>query len=182
MVKIKYKRIPFNLELAKKISNREIKGNIVTRRGLKARIICFDRKEIEDIFDPPKNIIALIENKDGNEGVFEVRDTGMILLNEETDYDLIIEVPTYRRDYFNFIPQKWHAYVVRDFNCDIWVIRVCNGKDSYGDPTFFNTSSTFHYWNHILPLNNVTKRLIGTTKSYEQLMEELDAELNKNKQ
>ena len=45
---------------------------------------------------------------------------------------------------------------------------VC-GKDSHGEPNFFTTSSCDQ--NYILPLNNVTKRLIGLTKSYEQLIE-----------
>lgn len=39
-----FKRIPFDLELAKKITNKEVKGEIVTRDGRQARIICFDRK------------------------------------------------------------------------------------------------------------------------------------------
>ena len=45
MIQTKYKRIPFNIELAKKITNKEVKGSIVTRNGLKVRIICFDRKK-----------------------------------------------------------------------------------------------------------------------------------------
>lgn len=180
MVKIKYKRIPFNLELAKKIANKEIKGNIVTRSGLKARIICFDRKERDDIFDTPKHIVALIEKKSGDEEILAFKNDGMFYFVEESDIDLQIEVPIYS----NFEPQKWQSCIVRDSNYDIWIVCICCGKDSNGEPTFFHTSSTSHYchWNYFLPLSNVTKRLIGTTKSYEQLMEELDIELTKNKQ
>lgn len=179
-MRTKYKRIPFNLKLAKKITNKEIKGNIVTRSGLKARIICFNRKEREDIFGHSKNIIALIENKGGDEAVLTFRNDGMYFLAEESDFDLHIEVPIYS----NFEPQKWQSCIVRDSNYEIWIVCIYCGKDLNGDPTFFNTSSTSHYchWNYFLPLSNFTKRLIGTTKSYEQLIEELDTESTKNKQ
>lgn len=79
-MKTKYKRIPFNLKLAKKITNKEIKGHIITRDRCRARIICFDRKETDDIFDPTKNIIALVENKEGSEGVYAFRTDGTFLL------------------------------------------------------------------------------------------------------
>lgn len=184
MIQTKYKRIPFNIELAKKITNKEVKGSIVTRNGLKVRIICFNRKERKDIFDPLKNIVALIQYKvgdeNGDEGVLTFRNNGMYLLNEESDFDLHIEVPIYS----NFEPQKWQSCIVRDSNYEIWIVCIYCGKDLNGDPTFFNTSSTSHYchWNYFLPLSNFTKRLIGTTKSYEQLIEELDTESTKNKQ
>lgn len=78
-MKTNYKRIPFDLNKAKFIMNGEMKGRIVTRDGRQARIICFDRKGTDDIFDPPKNIIALVENKDGSEGVFAFRNTLTLL-------------------------------------------------------------------------------------------------------
>lgn len=174
MTRTNYKRFPFSLKLAKKIMNEASNGRIVTRDGRRARIICFDRKKVEDIFDPPKNIIALVETKDGGEGVFEVRDNGMILA-EETDYDLQIEVPVYS-DYSNFVPQKWQPCLVRDFSSDKWKVTVCSGKDAYGVPIFYSVhNSDGHcHWGHSLPLSKVTARLIGTTKSYEQLIQELD--------
>ena len=42
MIQTIYKKIPFDLELAKKITNKEVKGRSVTQGGLKARIIFFD--------------------------------------------------------------------------------------------------------------------------------------------
>lgn len=174
-MKTKYKRIPFNLKLAKKITNKEIEGNIITRSGWKARIICFDRKETDDIFDPPKNIIALVENKEGNEGVFEVRRTGQILLSEETDYDLLIEIPKYS-EYSNFEPQKWQSCIVRDFSSDKWKVAVCSGKDAYGRPFFYSERNDAGCccWYHYLPLSKITAKLIGTNKSYEDLCKELE--------
>lgn len=174
MTRTTFKKISFNLELAKKITNKEINGRIVTRDGRQARIICFDRKENEDIFDPPKNIVALVENKDGSEGVFAFRNTGMILLNEETDYDLLIEVPTYNRDYSNFIPQKWQPCLVRDANYESWIVLVCAGKNADGDVVFYGNGFQKYTWKHVLPLSKVTERLVGTTKSYKELIKELD--------
>lgn len=174
MTRTTFKRVPFNLELAKKITNVEVKGHIVTRDGRQARIICFDRKENEDIFDPPKNIIALVENKDGSEGVFAFRNTGMILLTEETDHDLQIEVPTYYRDYSNFIPQKWQPCLVRDSEEDEWWVQVCAGKDIDGEILFYVYDGDIETWKYCLPLSKVTEQLLGTSKSYEQLIKELD--------
>lgn len=42
MAQTSFKRFPFNIELAKKITNKEVKGRSVTQGGLKARIIFFD--------------------------------------------------------------------------------------------------------------------------------------------
>ena len=41
----KYVKVPFDVELAKKITNGEVEGKIVTRDGTNARIICFDRED-----------------------------------------------------------------------------------------------------------------------------------------
>lgn len=180
MTRTTFKRVPFNLELAKKITNVEVKGHIITRDGRQARIICFDRKENEDIFDPPKNIVALVTNKDGSEGVFSVRDDGMILLNEETDYDLLIEVPTYYRDYSNFIPQKWQPCLVRDVDDDPWNVMVCVGEKTDGDALFYGPGRQKYTWGQVLPLSKVTERLIGTRESYEELIQELDNEQGKD--
>ena len=170
-----YKRIPFNVELAKKIVNGKVKGRIVTMEGRKIRIVCWDKKPIDErAMDLP--IVALLQNDCEGEMLNTYTEEGLASSpNYKNRYNLIIEIPTYYRDYSNFMPQKWQACIVRNFNYEVWVICVCSGKDSDGGPTFFNTPS-YHYWNYILPLNNVTERLVGTTKSYEQLIQELDAE------
>lgn len=177
MTQTKIKKIPFDIELAKKITNKEIKGNIVARNGYKARIICFDRKEIDDMFDPPKNMIVLIESKYGSEGVYAFRTDGTFLLAEESTIDLHIEVPKYS-DYSNFVPQRWQTCLVRDYSLDIWRVAVCSGKDAYGRPLFYSERNTHGCcgWYHYLPLSKVTERLIGISKSYEELIKELDAE------
>lgn len=42
MTQIRFKIVPFDIELAKKITNKEAKGRIVTENGITARIVCFD--------------------------------------------------------------------------------------------------------------------------------------------
>lgn len=169
MTRTTFKRVPFDIELAKKITNKKVKGKIVTEDNLTARIVCFDMK-----FGVDKILAVLVDC--GGEFEIGVRcnlDGTCRDDRKEDKFNLHIEVPNYYRDYSNFMPQKWQACIVRDFNYEVWVIRVCSGKDSDGGPTFFNTPS-YHYWNYILPLNNVTERLVGTTESYAQLIQELD--------
>lgn len=85
----KYVRVPFEVELAKKITNGEIGGKIVTRNGESARIVCFDRK---DEFRP---IIALV-----NSGDIEVHYAfslnGKFVNDDVLDtHDLMLEIPEY---------------------------------------------------------------------------------------
>lgn len=171
MTRTTFKRVPFNLELAKKITNVEVKGHIVTRDGRQARIICFDRKENEDIFDPPKNIVALVENKDGSEGVLAFRNDGMILLNEETDYDLQIEVPTYYRDYSNFKPCKWQPVLVRNLITDMWLARVATGERTEKGFGINSVAGEYKFFTECLPISKLTINLLGTSMSYDELLE-----------
>lgn len=92
----------------------------------------------------------------------------MIFLNKETDYDLIIEVPT-----SNFEPQKYQPCLVRDGENLIWYPLIYAYTDCQGKMLFYDGSNIRPFAN-VLPLSKVTERLIGTTKSYEQLIQELD--------
>lgn len=76
-------KIPFEVELAKKISNGEVEGRIVTRDGRNARIVCWDRKGVNPI-------VALVEQQNGEE-VSSYPMNG----SWETDRDLMLEVPEY---------------------------------------------------------------------------------------
>ena len=55
-------RVPFEVELAKRIQNGECEGRIVTREGFGARVVCWDMKN--DGFP------ALIDNAKNGEGFF----------------------------------------------------------------------------------------------------------------
>ena len=47
----KYITIPFDLERAKRITNKSEDGKIVTRDGRNVRIVCFDVKNEDSILD-----------------------------------------------------------------------------------------------------------------------------------
>lgn len=81
-------RVPFEVELAKKIQNKECEGRIVTRNGRNVRIICFDA-HCDD------NIVALIEDEKGVEYPKSYVSDGMTFLTGECDCDLMLEVPDY---------------------------------------------------------------------------------------
>lgn len=170
MTQTTFKKVPFDIELAKKITNKEVKGRIVTRDGLPARIVCFDFKYIGRI----NSLIVLVDYGD-QELALAYNDKGKEKDNRDKYY-LHLEVPTYYRDYSNFVPCKWQQCVVRYRANDIWVVRVCSGIKDNDIPVFYNAlyNATYDY---ALPLSKITERLIGTSKSYEDLIKELDAEL-----
>lgn len=82
----KYITIPFDVERAKRIQDKEELGKIVTRDGRSVRIVCWDMKNDE------YPIIALIDNVDKGEGF------GFFNIEGKTTYysevlDLLISVP-----------------------------------------------------------------------------------------
>lgn len=168
MTRTRYKRVPFDLKLAKKIINKEVKGRIVTEDNLPARIVCFDLK-----YGGNKILAALVDCGDYEIGVRCYLDGTCRDTRKEDNFNLHIEVPTYYRDYSNFVPQKWQPCLVRDNDEEDWDISVCKGRNSAGEAIFFSFGCTYQ---HCLPLSKVTERLINTRKSYEELIQELDAE------
>ena len=177
MTQTKFKRVPFDIELAKKITNKEVKGRIVTEDGLTARIVCFDLK-----YGGRKILAALVDCGDYEIGVRCDLDGTCRESRKEDKFNLHLEVPTYHKDYSNFKPCKWQICVVRDDEKSAWGVLVCAGRNSVGDVVFYGGNGKTYTWVHYLPLSKVTERLIDTTKSYEELIQELDAESTKNKQ
>lgn len=174
MTQTRFKKIPFDLELAKKITNKDVKGRIVTLEGRKVRIVCWDKKPIDRF-----PIVVIAQNDCEGEMLYTCTEEGLASYpNYKNRYNLIIEIPTYHKDYSNFKPYKWQSCVVRDYSSDTWRIEVCCGIDSNGVPIFYsrNNSDGYEDYKHFLPLSNITKRLIGTSNSYEDLIKELDAE------
>lgn len=167
----KFKKVPFDIELAKKITNKKVKGRVVTRCGRQVRIICFDKDGEHN--DYP--IIALIQIAPRDERIFTFSKKGVYNIGHTSNNDIMIEIPTYT-DYSNFVPQKWQSCLVRNSSSDQWLVRVCKGKDFDGQPIFHSEyySDGIGYWKHFIPLSNDTVCLIGTTKSYEELIEELN--------
>lgn len=170
MTQTRFKKVPFDLELAKKITNKEIKGRIISQAGHQARIICFDKDGGQS--DYP--IVALIQIEPTDERMYTFSKEGAYSIGNEYCRDLMIEVPTYYRDYSNFVPQKWQPCLVRDCDDEPWNVLACAGKNTDGDVLFYGPGRQKYTWGDVLPLSKVTERLVGTTKSYEQLIKELD--------
>lgn len=84
----KYVRVPFEVELAKNITDKSVEGRIVTRNGRNARIICWDAK-------CEGNIVALVEDKAGAEYLKSYASDGLIFLKGVSDGDLMLEIPEY---------------------------------------------------------------------------------------
>lgn len=87
----KYVRVPFDVEMAKKITNGEVEGRVVTRDGKKARIVCWDK------IDEYSPIIALFEY-DKKEVIETFMIDGRWSCDDEgevSNLDLFLEVPEY---------------------------------------------------------------------------------------
>lgn len=169
MTQTRFKKIPFDLELAKKITNKEAKGRIVTDDGLTARIVCFDLK-----YAGSKILAALVDCGDYEIGLRCDLDGTCCESRKEDKFNLHLEVPTYYRDYSNFVPQKWQPCLVRENEDEIWLLQVSKGKRCGDVVLFYSPDGSPNVWRHYLPLSKVTERLVGTTKSYKELIKELD--------
>lgn len=80
-------RVPFDLEMAKRIQKNECEGKVVTRGGLRVRIVCFDMKSDD-------RVVALVQDE-FKESVYTYTPDGLLVLNGENKYDLMLEVPEY---------------------------------------------------------------------------------------
>lgn len=80
-------RVPFDVEIAKKITNCEEKGRVVTRDGRSARVVCFDMKSDDCI-------VAIIQDE-FEEHVYPYPKNGLIISDRASDSDLMLEIPEY---------------------------------------------------------------------------------------
>lgn len=80
-------KVPFEVEMAKRIQNGEVEGKVVTRDGQSVRIVCFDAKQ-----DDP--VVALI-SYDNAERVKSYAKDGIIFEGDTCPNDLMLEVPEY---------------------------------------------------------------------------------------
>lgn len=85
-------KMPFDIELAKKITEKSVKGRIVTRDGRNARIACWNYKSLSGEYP----LLVLIEN-----GIFEAQELYTLngkeksFIEEACDSDLMLEIPEY---------------------------------------------------------------------------------------
>ena len=80
--------VPFEVELAKKITNNECEGEIITRDGRSVRILCFDRKS-----EAP--IVSLVLVDGNEEGFHPYTLDGRWKHEKEDKFDLMLEIPEY---------------------------------------------------------------------------------------
>lgn len=84
----KFVKVAFELELAKRIQNKECDGRIVTRDGKKARIVCWDAEGRDDY------ILALLFSEN-REYPVNFMPNGRMVKDERTQSDLMLEIPEY---------------------------------------------------------------------------------------
>lgn len=80
-------KIPFDIELAKLITNKKAEGKIVTREGNDVRILCFDRNDTY-------SVVAIVDEFN-NEIIRTFTIKGEYVSDQEDKYDLLIELPDY---------------------------------------------------------------------------------------
>lgn len=85
----KYVRVPFDVELAKKIQNGKLDGKILTRNGKGARVVCWDKKS-----DSIYNIVALLDEV-VMERILTYTINGSEIAKAESNNDLMLEIPEY---------------------------------------------------------------------------------------
>lgn len=85
--KRKKRRIKFDVKYRGQIESGEFK--VVTRSGLPARVICWDREWRNSSYEMP--IVALIEAEDGREWPYTFSMDGKFKGSKESDYDLFLE-------------------------------------------------------------------------------------------
>lgn len=86
----KYIKVPFDVEMAKRIQNKECEGRIATKKDYHIRVVCWDRKG-------PAPIIGLIDIGYGSESIEHYYSNGVSLHkhDEENGWNLMLEVPEY---------------------------------------------------------------------------------------
>lgn len=84
----KYIKVPFDLNLAKLITEKIAEGNIITRAGQEARILCFNRHTIG------APILALVD-EEGYEEMHTYSLNGRYSVEYTDDLDLMLEIPEY---------------------------------------------------------------------------------------
>lgn len=153
-------RVPFDVELAKKITKGKIDGKVVTRDGGSARIICWDSEG-----DQP--IIALIKFHD-KEYPHSFYQNGSLHDGDCLNGDLMLEIP----EYMTFKEGDIVSYEGGTF-----ILKNIDGKDRveyyaslYGIYTAFDSACSMkNLVNHLrFSIEEEKRELIGSMKMSKQ--------------
>lgn len=171
-----YKRVPFDIELAKKIQSGEVEGRFVCYYAGEykpARIICWDRK-------PSYPIVVLVKIGPVYESAFffslkgdtESYTTLFIELPEETHEDFDTEeVPTGDGSivFLKHVPKHefkpFDKVLVRDYDDDMWNAALFSHPADVEGRKFYYTTSGF-CWAHCIHYEG-NEHLVGTTNNPE---------------
>jgi hypothetical protein len=174
MTQTQFKRIPFDLNLAKKIMNGDIiGGRIVTQEGFEASILYVDMNRYGNTY-----LTVIVDDGEKEFGMFCLSDGKRADGFDDSDkgrFDLYIELPIYHKDYSNFEPCKWQPCVVRESEDYSWLVQICAEKNAIGTTLFYTAKGEKCTRAFYLPLNRITVRLIGTIMSFDELLQEMDS-------
>lgn len=105
-------RVPFDVELAKQITNGEVDGKIVTRDGISARIVCWDAvREDKLVVLIPEGCI---------EKTYNYTPDGRVFLNDDSPLDLMLEIPEY---------MTFKDGDILSYDGGIFILKRFDGKD-----------------------------------------------------
>lgn len=145
-----YKRVPFDIELAKKIQSGEVEGKIKTRNGEDARIVAWDRKN-----EHHTPITALVDYGE-KESTIYYSENGEYDFGNNTHNDLVLEVPDNKPLF-----KPFDKVLARDYDRDTWCVEIYSHPARNGD----------HYciggmWHQVIPFEG-NEHLLGTTNNPE---------------
>ncbi len=152
-------RVPFDVELAKEITNGTKEGRIIRKDGARARIVCWDYKSLSGEYP----LLVLVEN-----GIFEVQelytsDGCFKSFKNDDKCDLVIEIPE-RLENVSFQFKPFDKVLVRDEEDDKWGIELFERYSKDEDFPYICLVERFKY---CIPYNEKTAHLIGTTENWE---------------
>ena len=165
--------IPFDLNLAKKISSGERKGNIITEKGELVRIVCWDAKGSTLDVDWP--LVALIETNDDLEMLVRYPINGRYntIYGLNLKQDLFLRVPEEllkktkieedskrQNNLFN----HFDKVLVRQSQADYW---VCAFFSNFTGEKHKYRCQGMNYM-YCIPYNEETKHLVGTNEQWEK--------------
>lgn len=165
----KYIKVPFDVEMAKRIQNKECEGRIATKKDYHIRVVCWDRKG-------PAPIIGLIDIGDGSESIEHYYSNGVSLHkhDEENGWDLMLEIPeriAFKEGdilYARVKNDNWYVFIYRD-----------NGKDK----TFFYAAideegTLYIEKNRITENNDISELRFATDEEKQKLIYALKSIIN----
>lgn len=133
----KFIRVPFDMEAAKRITNGEIEGRVVTRAGSNARIVCWDAKG-------DSCVVALIDGNSTEQFPSFNYPDGLCFRTHTSSFDLFLEIPE-NSPYSFLIPKFLKSHEHPSFkDGDVLHARINNGNwyvfiylNNGKDKTFF---------------------------------------------